>query len=438
MSHSFAYRLSVAPALLAYRPEIEHALDFLDRAHGLRRHEEAARVLHYGPEPPPGALAVPAALFPGGVRLAANGIHPDRDALTKIAGGEGPFPLFPKGEPATSDQRFGYDAIGLITLMLTRLEERDSHEADRYGRFPFAASLANQFHNKSEPPADLAARDLARALTGGNASNATSYELLVTHDVDRLRGYHRPFAPLREAAGDLLKRDNPIGAARRLWLGYASGEPWRSARRLMARSEAKSVPSRFYFMGPSAASMDSPYALSMAPLLRRLIEEIRTRAHIVGFHPGFGTATDQSLWAHQKKGLEQIIGAQVTEGRQHVLGYNAATTPDIWANNNMALDLTLAFPEAADFRAGTCRRFNAYSLVRRKPLALEQASTAVMDFGLFGRKYRDLTLQQALDEASRAADICRRFGGTFVLLHHLGNPDAPTDRFFETVMREVA
>ena len=205
----------------------------------------------------------------------------------------------------------------------------------------------------------------------------------------------------------------------------------------MARSEAKGLASRFYFMGPSTARMDSPYAVSMAPLLHRLIEEIRARGHVVGFHPGHGTQAEPALWAHQKAGLERIAGAPVTEGRQHVLGYEAARTPDIWAANGMTLDLTLGYPEATGFRAGTCRRFAAYSLVRRAPLALEQASTALMDFGLFGGKYRDLSADQALDEADAAAAICRRFGGTLVLLQHTGTDGPVVDRLFETVVREV-
>jgi hypothetical protein len=346
-------------------------------------------------------------------------------------------PLFPVAGPAIADGRLLYDAIGVITLMLTRLEERDAPPKDRYGRFPYAASLAARFHVGTDPPVDRAALDLAGALIGDTPPIATRYEALLTHDVDRLRGYHRPFAPLRTAAGDLLKRRAPARAAATLRRAYLGGEPWRSARRLMARSEAKGLQSRFYFMGPSTAAMDSPYAVSMVPLLGRLIGEIRARGHIVGFHPGYGTQAEPTLWTQQKAGLERIVGAPVTEGRQHVLGYEAAHTPDIWAANRMALDLTLAYPETTGFRAGTCRRFAAYSLVRRVPLALAQASTAVMDFGLFGGKYRNLSLKEALDEAAAAAATCRRFGGALVLLQHTGTDEPIIDRFFEAVMREL-
>ena len=217
MTTPFAYRFSLAPALEPYRPEIEHALDFVDRVHALKRDEAAARRLHYGPEPPPGALAVPAVLFPDGVRLERDGIHPAREALEASAAGRGAAALFPGPGPAVADGRFSYDAIGLIALMLSRLEERDSPSRDRYGRFPHAASLAARFHSASEPPADRAAFDLAGALIGDAPSNATRYEVLLTHDVDRLRGYHRPLAPVRTAAGDLLKRHAPVRAVTTLW-----------------------------------------------------------------------------------------------------------------------------------------------------------------------------------------------------------------------------
>ena len=57
------YRLSIAPALEAFRPEIEHVCTFLEDCYLIRRTPDAARVLHYGPGAPAGAVAIPAVLF---------------------------------------------------------------------------------------------------------------------------------------------------------------------------------------------------------------------------------------------------------------------------------------------------------------------------------------------------------------------------------------
>ena len=427
---ALAFRLSIAPALETFRPEIVHACDFLARCHGLIRDETAPRILHYGPAPPEGAVHVPAALFPSGARLDGEGIHPVAPALEDMLAGKHETALFPK---ATG--RLDYDALGLIFLLLSRLEERGHQARDRYGRFPFAASLAVRKTGKAANLADDAARDIAAALYGTDTPPiATCHQILVTHDVDRLKGYHRAHEPLRHALGDLAKRGAPGKAWHRLVDGYFSREPWRSARALMAASEARGLASRFYFMGPSAHPMDSPYTARMPKLLGALGREIAGRGHVVGFHPGFETASDPALWQAQRAGLENALGFRVTEGRQHVLRYIAEDTPDIWNDAGMALDATLAWPDASGFRSGTCRRHAAYSLRRRRTLALDQVSTAIMDFSFFGGKYRAMAIDDALDEARKVAKICKHHGGALVILQHTGQNRPPQSAFFERLL----
>src|SRR5581483_649838 len=118
-----AYRLSIAPALEPFRPEIEFACDFLDAAYALHRKPHDGRVLHYGPDAPAHAVAVPAALFPGGVRVDANGIHPVTETLAAAVRRQGG--LRPPADGALVHDALSYDALGLIFLLLTRLEERD-------------------------------------------------------------------------------------------------------------------------------------------------------------------------------------------------------------------------------------------------------------------------------------------------------------------------
>lgn len=432
MTESAPYRLSLDPALEPFRPEIEYACDFLDSCHFVARAPEAETVLHYGSGAPAAAIPVPATLFPDGVRLADDGVHPEPTALSRIEQGTGPAPLLPSGDGTGNAERtLGYDALGLIFLMLSRLEERGNSERDAYGRFPYAASLAARTGCHADPLADRAARDLAGAITGEAApANRTRYQVMPTHDVDRLRGYHRPVEPLRHSAGDLLKRGRPGTAWRRLRDGYLSGEPWRSVRDLMALSEGHGLVSRFYFMGPSGSPQDSPYARTMTGLLRRVADEIAERGHTIGFHPGFETATDREEWRRQRRGLEDVLGRPVEEGRQHALRFVADQTPAIWEAENMRRDLTLGFPEAIGFRNGTCRPHRAYGLRGRRALNLELTATAIMEFGLFGGKYRDLSVAQALSECGPAIDACRNYGGTLVLLYHSGQTRPPLRSFY--------
>jgi hypothetical protein len=426
MTPVVSYTLSIAPELEAFRPELEYSCDFLDRCYFVKRTAGASTRLHYGNNAPADALAVPAKLFPDGVCLKDDGIHPSLDRLDSLMAGN---------LPADTDGSLEYDALALIFCMLSRIEERGATTMDPYGRFipraPIAAAGA-------EPPADRAAQDLARLLTGNpNPQSRTRYEVMLTHDVDRLRGYHRPFAPLRPIIGDIVKRLDPMRAAAQARNAWFSGEPWRSINMLMSLGEAHDQKARFYFMGPTDRSMDSPYAMTMPTLLRRVTDTILARGHIIGFHPGYATATDAREWNRQRVGFEAITDTQVLEGRQHALSYDCAVTPDIWDDAGMSLDTTLGFPEQTGFRSGTCRRFSAYSLRRRRPLKLEQLSTAIMEFGLMGGKYRDLSVDAALAECEKAANTCRAFGGTLVILYHTGQTREPLRGFYKRLLKMV-
>jgi len=433
-----SYRLSIDPALEGFRPEIEYVCDFLDVCYYLRRAPEAELVLHYGQHPPLNAVAVPAVLFPSGVRIDAEGLHPQRDKLSEFVTAK-ENGILPFGDTQPAERNFRYDAIGLIFFLLSRIEERGYPARDRYDRFPVTAALIAPKNARLYPFADRAARDIAAALTGdSHPAPRTRYEVMFTHDVDILKGYHHPFEPLRNALGDLVKRAQPAAALQRLRHAYLSGEPWQSMRRLMNLSERHGIQSRFYFMGPSDDPMDSPYVLRWPELVRSVADEMRARGHILGFHPGYYTYNNPAEWIRLRDGIESVIGAPLREGRHHVLRYDAAITPRIWSDAGMILDCTPSYPEVTGFRTGTCRPHHAYDLVRRKRLPLKQISTAAMEFGIFGGKYRDLSIEQAIADSVWAADQCREFGGTFALLFHTGQDEPRLWRWAEAVLEHAA
>ncbi len=433
-----SYRLSLDPALEAFRPELEFACRFLDRCHYLARHDEADLLLHYGAHPPKGAVHVPAALFPNGVSIKADGIHPDFDGLNGIeAGATGPA-LLPPADPAPGPtSRLGYDALGTIFLMLSRLEERDSpaKTQDRYGRYPAEASISSRCRDLSTPLADIAAKDLAQALTGvSDPPSRTEYKVWLTHDVDRIRGYHTLEHLFKNAVGDVIFRHNPKSAVTSLWRAATSGEPWRACRHIMNLAERYGHTSRFYFMGPTEHSMDNNYLLRSPRLVRQLVDEMVSRGHIIGFHPGAETRRDATEWQRQKAGLESVIGRTVHEGRQHGLLFDAEFTLDMWNDGGMTHELSLGFPAPSGFRSGTCRSHPVYSLSRRRTLEITAVPTAIMDFGLFGGRYRELTVDQAISEAQRIVDTCRTYGGDLVVLYHPAEMRPPRTTFFERLV----
>ncbi len=443
------YRLSLDGALETFRPELEFVCRFLDVCHPLEHADDAEAVLHYGANPPPGAVHVPSALFPAGVHLDENGIHPNFSALERIEEGHGGVALLApangEGAAPPSDAATGrvleYDALGLIFLLVSRLEGRASQAVgdDRYGRFPLQASLLYRRSRPDSPLADHAARAIAAALLDDpEPANRSDFRVWLTHDVDRLRGYHRPLDPLGRAARDVVFRRAPVTALRHLQRTYLGGEPWRSSRQIMDLSERHGFTSRFYFMGPSEDRIDSPYLLREPAVVRRLSREMIERGHVVGFHPGFRTYRNAEEWNRQRRGLEKVLGHEVIEGRHHRMMFDAETTWDTWDEAGMERDFSLGYPEHSGFPSGTCRAHPTYSLRRRCSLNLLEYPTNLLDFGFFGGRYRDLSADQALAESRAVIDVSRRFGGDLAVLYHTGTRDAQWLEYYESLLEVLA
>ena len=435
------YRLSVDPSAAPFQPEIDYVLSVLERYYPLRRvgpENVDAPLLHYGTNAVNADVNVPGVLFPRFTELRnSDGIFLSSNAVAKFLTADAGI-LPPSADENDAGHAFGYDAIGLAFLMMSRIEERGCANLDSYSRYTAADAFAVRAGLHAVPLADRALEDLARRLLKEKTpTHLSTYRVIPTHDVDMLKAYHRVHEPLRYALGDALKRGRPMQGLRRL-ATYGAGEPKRSFDWLMGLSERHGLTSHFYFMAPSHHPMDSSYAWRTPALLQRMAARVRARGHEVGYHPGFATSDDEGEWQRQKTNLEQLIGAPVRQGRQHVLRYAADVTPQFWAHAGMTVDHTLSFPEIAGFRNGSTRPCPAYDLRNRRPLKVDQCSTAVMEFALFGGKYRDLGIAEAITECQPLIAACRRYGGHFVILQHTGVAAPVIKNFYEQLLEVAA
>ncbi len=434
------YAVSLDTGMEKYLAEIDYVLTVMERYYPLRRNrpgELAEVLLHYGGINNKADVAVPGRLFKKFTEVKkTGGIYIYRHStseLIKVREG-----LLSKSLDAHDvGGELTYDAIGLAFLMLSRIEERSCTNPDNYGRYPAAEAFAVRAGLNAIPIADRALDDLAkRLLQRSGPVHLSSYRVMPTHDVDMLKGYHRFHQPLRFALGDILKRRDANRALDR-FKAYGSGEPWHSFEWLMKLSDRHGFTSCFNFMGPSNHSMDSTYARLFPKLLNKVASRICSRGHTIGYHPGFNTYENKDEWNKQKKGLEIIIGKSLKVGRQHVLRFNIEATPKLWSDASMSVDYTMAFPEKSGFRTGSTRCFNAYDLYNRRALKFDFCATTVMEFGMFGGKYRDLEPEQAMEECRPLIKECQRYGGYFVVLQHTGVMSNKIKLFYEKLLSEA-
>lgn len=421
------YRLVVAPSLNRFRNEIIYAFNYINRHYGMEIDEGSTRLIRYGgPD-----ASMPATFFESYVCIKTDGLSVRKNKkhlLTK---------LWPRRMRFSESEVTEIDYIGLIFFMLSRIEERDPREVDKHERFISSSSFSHQNNWLDRPLVDECAQIIASFIAGKPLKPVSKFRVVLTHDVDKLRGYHYFAEPARYFLGDFLKRKKGVSSLKRLQ-AYISGEPWASVNSLMHLSDQYGVKSNFFFMGPSADSMDSPYAITMRPLLKRVVDHIINRGHMVGFHPGYQTFKDSKNFCEQKNSLELLTKTTFIQGRQHVIRYDCAATPRIWSESGMQSDFTLFYPDAIGFRNGSCRPYNSFDLINRRVLSIEQTATAIAEFSLLDERYNKFSLSEALALCEPIIKSVRKHQGDLVILFHTHQLKTIKFDFYQKLLAKVA
>jgi hypothetical protein len=331
----------------------------------------------------------------------------------------------------------GLDIFGSAFFMLTRYEEACSRIIDEYGRFPASASLSVRAGFIERPIVNECLEILwacLRELQPGLARMRREYELVVSHDVDRIfdtRGKSWSTVA-KNAIGDVAKRGDVTLAAKRIYSKAISGggnysrEPCNSFDFIMDCSEQHNLRSAFYFIAHQGVEgLDGDYAIDM-PWVRGLLRHIHTRGHELGLHASYNSYNDPAQIEAELSRLQTIakeegISQDTWGGRQHYLRWAACKTWQGWEDAGLAYDSTLTFPERPGFRSGTCFEYPTFNLGSRTSLQLRERPLVVMDVSLFSGSYMNLSARDALSKIAQLSATCRDFGGQFTMLWHNDN-----------------
>ena len=206
MSSLFEYRLEIAPSLGQFRNEILFAFNYINRHYGLSINNNALKTIYYG-----GPFAsMPATFFEDYICQNSDGVFLVESQINRLA------ELWPIGTNFNNVEMKGFDFIGLIFFMLSRIEERNITHTDKHDRFLSSRSLSVKNRWLATPVVDECAQRVAQFITGKSVSPVSKFRVILTHDVDKLRAYHYPTEPLRYMLGDLLKRSKGLVSFKRL------------------------------------------------------------------------------------------------------------------------------------------------------------------------------------------------------------------------------
>jgi len=266
------YALSIADEVEEFKNEIEYVFDFVDEYYGTVRKKESANTIYYGNDDSHNShkKKIINSDFWNLIDISSNGLYLNIDNSKKLENCILPY-------IENRNNTFHFDYISIIFFFLSRIEERSVAYTDKYLRFKSEDSFSVKHGFEKRAIVDECSLELAKIIRNESLPKHTSsFEFIPTHDIDRLKGYHYPVEPIRYFLGDIFKRNRSINTAfNRIRNSYLSGEPWKQIRFLMKIAEENNFTSRFFFMGPSTNTMDSPYVYVTRDCLSKLLMRLR-------------------------------------------------------------------------------------------------------------------------------------------------------------------
>ena len=245
--------------------------------------------------------------------------------------------------------------------------------------------------------------------------------MMLTHDVDFPFKYSNWKSGIRDIGRDLIKKHNLKLAKEGLLSKIKSHlnilyDPNNTFNFLMNQSEKLGLKSHFFFMGGGLTQYEENYDLRNNKI-QSLIKEIKSRGHLIGFHPSYNAYNNNEIWEKEKINLETSIKQNVFYGREHYLRFEAPLTWQIWEDNNMLWDSTLNYADHEGFRCGICWEYPVFNFITHQQLYLKEKPLIVME-GNFFTYQKNMNLDSIKSKITALINKCKKYNGTFVYLWH--------------------
>lgn len=313
----------------------------------------------------------------------------------------------------------GIDIFSSIFFMLTRWEEYVNKTRDRYNRFQAHDSIAYKYGFLDRPIVNEYVEMLWNMLLYfgfDGCRKDRKFQLVPTHDIDSLFKNKRFISTLRIILGDIIKRCNPIMAVKHFFELFKP-DPYDVFDYLMDKSESIGLQSHFYFMSTDLkiSSYEKKNYLNTKKF-REVINRIKQRGHIIGFHPGFFSYDNAQIWNEELASLKRHIDIDIKEGRQHFLRVTVPETIRLWNNASFNVDSSLGYADKEGFRCGTGDEFLYFDFLERKELRIVERPLIIMDGTING--YQNLSTEQIETLFSRYVHLGVKYRMPITILFH--------------------
>lgn len=146
------------------------------------------------------------------------------------------------------------------------------------------------------------------------------------------------------------------------------------------------------------------------------INELHERGWQIGLHQSFKSWNNSTLMKAEKQKLEDMLGSEVTSGRQHWLKFSFSQTWYTQQAVGMKTDMTLAFNDRFGFRNGAAIKFTPWINNNTQPMTILAIPTLFMDSHFYD--YNQLSENEMQKQIKACIDEVKLVGGEVAIIWH--------------------
>ncbi|MBK8698703.1 MAG: polysaccharide deacetylase family protein [Saprospiraceae bacterium] len=333
--------------------------------------------------------------------------------------------------------RFGIDIVGSTFFLLTQWEST-LIEGDYLSRFDYHKSTLYKFDLYGQPLVNQYVALLQLLLAEVNiAAKTKAYAPVFTCDVDSIMKY-KSWRNLAGAVYHSRKSRSGLGTILKSYINAKRDikkDPYYSFAYIMQILAGTNLPRVFYFMaGKSDEKYDCNDYAPSDPLIREVIDYIKSNQGQIGLHPSIESWKSVDVMQKEKMTLENDLGHVVTRVRQHYLRYDVRTTWQQMEACGFMEDSSMQFTQGCGFAAGSCTPFNLYDLTHRRMTSVTEVPLLVMkkkDYGQF--------TDAQYESFSKVIDMAKKYQGRFMVLFHNSDLETTGERkLFEGIIQQLS
>ncbi|WP_187263665.1 DUF7033 domain-containing protein [Pontibacter beigongshangensis] len=336
-----------------------------------------------------------------------------------------PF-FFDVGSPAevirykSGSAIINYDIIASAFYLLSGWQEYHCTHRDRFGRFPYSASVQSKYGFIARPVVNYYFGILKEAIEAHTKVRLEqrlwetgSFATCLTHDIDRLH------SAWKVAGLQRVKKDRYLSVARLITKKLLRQDAWDNMQEVMALADLHQLKATCFWMASTAkyrGHSNADYEVQH-PKYQLLLQKLVQQGHEVALHGSFGTSASSSrLLAEAVK-----LAVPVKGNRFHYLQYQPDLTPQVLEESQLLYDSSLGFAEQFGFRNSFCHPFYPFDFKKRKACSYLELPLTLMDTTLYNPNYMHLRPAEVFPLLHPLLQEIKKFNGLFTILWHNEN-----------------